>query len=420
MKHPLRPALLLLALALGGCLGQGSQPSAPPANFSVAPGESQVVLNWTADPNLTYWIYYSQGSTTGLGNADHILFQVTPPYDLTGLTNNTQYAFAVTASDNGSQVGPFTPVVTATPRLIGPQNTWTVGTPLGTGTNNLNAIAYGVVNGTGTYVAVGDGAQIWSAPFSYTSKGGVTGWTPQTSPVSGVNLTGIVYDGTRFVALGAAGTVLTSSDGTTWTAATAIAVPSGTVMHAIAYGNGVYVAVGDNGVIDYNGNAGVSGNWTPASSGTPQNLYGVAFLNGQFVAVGAQGTVVTSPDGITWTVQTSAASATTNALRAVAYGVVNGTGTYVAVGDAGTVLSSTDAVNWTKQSPNPTRANLKAIAFGPDAQFVAVGTAGTTVYGTTGTSWASNNVGTNQDLYAIAPNAVYIAVGVADTNVSAK
>jgi len=417
VRHPLRPALLLLALALGGCLGQGSQPSAPPANFSVAPGESQVVLNWTADPNLTYWIYYSQGSTTGLGNADHILFQVTPPYDLTGLTNNTQYAFAVTASDNGSQVGPFTPVVTATPRPIGPLNTWTVGTPLGTGTNNLNAIAFG----NNTYVAVGDGAQIWSAPFSYTSAGGVTGWTQQTSPVLGVNLTGIVYDGTRFVALGADGTVLTSSDGTTWTAATAIAGASG--MHAIAYGvvngTGIYVAVGDAGVIDYNGNAGVGGNWTPASSGTAQNLYGVAFLNSQFVAVGAQGTVVTSPDGITWTVQTSAASATTNALRAVAYGVVNGTGTYVAVGDAGTVLSSTDAVTWTAQSP-PTPQNLNAIAFGPDAQFVAVGAAGTTVYGTTGTSWASNNVGTNQDLYAIAPNAVYIAVGVADTNVSAK
>jgi hypothetical protein len=51
------------------------------------------------------------------------------------------------------------------------------------------------------------------------------------------------------------------------------------------------------------------------------------------VAVGYPGTILTSPDGETWTQRTSG---TTVGL----YGVAYGNGTFVAVGEGGTILTS--------------------------------------------------------------------------------
>ncbi len=48
--------------------------------------------------------------------------------------------------------------------------------------------------------------------------------------------------------------------------------------------------------------------WTTQTSGTDNVLRGVVYAGGQFVAVGNQGTVLTSPDGVTWTAQTSGAA----------------------------------------------------------------------------------------------------------------
>ena len=51
------------------------------------------------------------------------------------------------------------------------------------------------------------------------------------------------------------------------------------------------------------------------------------------MAVGRNGTILTSPDGVSWTAQTSL---TSNALYAVTYG----NNTFVAVGMYGTILTS--------------------------------------------------------------------------------
>jgi hypothetical protein len=59
----------------------------------------------------------------------------------------------------------------------------------------------------------------------------------------------------------------------------------------------------------------------------------VTYGNGTFVAVGEGGTILTSPDGVSWTARTSG---TSNWLDGVAYG----NGLFVAVGDRGTILTS--------------------------------------------------------------------------------
>jgi hypothetical protein len=61
-------------------------------------------------------------------------------------------------------------------------------------------------------------------------------------------------------------------------------------------------------------------------------LTAVAYGNGLFVAVGKWGAILTSPDGETWTEQ---ASPTGNPL----FGVTYGNGTFVAVGDFGIILT---------------------------------------------------------------------------------
>ena len=59
-----------------------------------------------------------------------------------------------------------------------------------------------------------------------------------------------------------------------------------------------YMAVGASGtiLISPNGNS-----WISRSSGTAQGLQGVTYGNGLFVTVGQSGTILTSPDGTTWT-----------------------------------------------------------------------------------------------------------------------
>jgi len=78
--------------------------------------------------------------------------------------------------------------------------------------------------------------------------------------------------------------------------------------------------------------SGVGTTWTLRNPGF-RTLHGVAHGNGLFVAVGYRGAILTSPDGVSWTAQTSG---TGNWLEGVAYG----NGRFVAVGDRGAILTS--------------------------------------------------------------------------------
>ncbi len=409
VKLLFRVIVLFSLIVLTAC-SQENPPADAPANVSAAAGENLVALTWDNVPGRTYWIYYKQGASVDLDSHDGILYNHPSPYLVQALSNGLEYAFAVTSSQSGSKVGPFSPVVTATPRQLSPTVAWTVGTSLTA--NNLLSVAYGA----GIYVTVGDAASVFVANYSYTSPGGVTAWNPATSlPVTGsTNLSAVIYDGARFMALGTDGTVIKSSstDVLTWVAASGIT--GATKMNDMAAGAGRYVAVGNAGEIYTNLGDAASAAWTLQSSGTGYDLYGISYLNGRFVAVGAFGTLLTSTDGVKWV---SPASGIGDSLRKVAYGA----STYVAVGDAGAITSSSDAITWTAQSVLPGGQSLHGISFGPDNQFIAVGTAGTLAYSATGAdnSWLTANAG-SVDLNSIAPNLVFIATGAAGANVSGK
>jgi uncharacterized delta-60 repeat protein len=129
---------------------------------------------------------------------------------------------------------------------------------------------------------------------------------------------------------------------------------------SVTWGANNFVAVGEVGTI-VTSSDGIT--WTPRISGNAGWLVGVGYGNGLFVVVGEQGTILTSPDGIAWTGRTSGTTARIN-------GVAFGGGRWLAVAESGEVLSSSDAITWTKLAPSADRLRGLTYAYG---QFVITG-----------------------------------------------
>jgi hypothetical protein len=121
---------------------------------------------------------------------------------------------------------------------------------------------------------------------------------------------------------------MTSTDGITWTRSTTSADIAIEFWYSVTYGNGLFVAVGqlaDSNTIMTSPD-GLT--WTLRGSLTTSDSWSsVIYAGGKFVAVGLSG-VMTSPDGITWTSRSSAAD---NSWTSVTYG----NGQFVAVSSTG-------------------------------------------------------------------------------------
>jgi hypothetical protein len=290
-------------------------------------------------------------------------------------------------------------------------------------TNGLLGIAYG----NGAFVAIGDSGVILSSPDGAT-------WT-QRSFSNDYGLASVAYGNGIFVAVGESGsigpgptggklfgTILTSPDGITWTARSL-----GTATYplcGIAYGNGIFIAVGNPPPAVFNplsseqavtssgldaiiltSSDGIT--WTPQSSAGASFLSEVAYGNGIFVAVG--NTILTSPHGITWTPQSSGSD---NSLSGITYG----NGIFVAGGDLGAILTSPNGVTWITRSSGITD-NLSGVAYG-DGILVAVGGSniigpfGSILTSLDGETWTIRSSGSTNNLFGIAyGNSTFVAVG---------
>jgi len=138
---------------------------------------------------------------------------------------------------------------------------------------------------------------------------------------------------------------------------------------AIDYLQSVLQAAGFNVCAHENlfSSAGIA-EWILRSTPTSNNnaWRSIAFGNGLFVAVASGGSVMTSPDGITWTSRTASIASSWEA-------ITFGNGLFVAVASASAgnqVMTSPDGINWTTRSSSA-NAGLFAIAFGNNT-FVAV------------------------------------------------
>ena len=159
-------------------------------------------------------------------------------------------------------------------------------------------------------------------------------------PTGGV-LWKAVYANDTFLTVGTAGEIMATPDGQSWSY-----FISGTneTLNSVTYGNGLYVAVGEAGTIVTSPD-GVD--WTLRSSGTTGRLFGVAYGNDRFIAVGLNGVILSSVNGTTWQAETSGSTSR--------FGDVIFAGNqFIAAGgipnSSATILTSPDGQTWTERT----------------------------------------------------------------------
>ena len=231
-------------------------------------------------------------------------------------------------------------------------------------------------------------------------------WTARTSGTT-VQLNSVIWSGSRFVAVGNSGTILTSLDGITWTRRTS---GTGNALWGLIWSETQFVAVGEYGTI-LTSSDGI--NWTQRNSGVPDsNLYDVSWSGTQFVTVGGEfqfpgnpaynnTLILTSPDGITWTKRGSGLP------NRKLYGITWSDSQFIAVSGSEVqpadtiILSSSDGINWTQRSiVIGTPYTLFDIVW-TGSQFVAVGPVGMVFTSSNGINWESRSSTNPGLLYSI-------------------
>ena len=197
---------------------------------------------------------------------------------------------------------------------------------------------------------------------------GVT-WTARTAVASN-GWNSVTYGNGLFVAVGEVGIVMTSPDGSTWTARSAA---EANWWNSVTYGNGLFVAVswdGTNRVMT--SPDGIT--WTARSASVADTWQSITYGNGMFVAVSntTNSYIMTSPDGITWTTRLTVSGADF-------LGATYGNGLFVVVTEAGAsgVYTSPDGITWTRRPSASSTTSYLGVAYG-NGTFVAVGSSGST------------------------------------------
>ncbi|MBI1175950.1 hypothetical protein GC207_00765 [bacterium] len=216
----------------------------------------------------------------------------------------------------------------------------------------------------------------------------------------GDHLAAITFDGTRFIAVGEMGVILTSTNGADWrltytdttnklwgvtvgdatvlaygdnstvlassgdaTTWRSVETGSDTAIHALTYGNNTYVALDFSWRVFISTNADTG--WHETLTPPDGAANDIEFGDGKFVAVGWNGLIATSSDGVGWTTQVSG---TDGPIWAVTYG----DGKWVAVGgeeDTGFILTSFNGTDWFLQL---TDTPMYSVTYGPYG-FIATG-----------------------------------------------
>ncbi len=186
-------------------------------------------------------------------------------------------------------------------------------------------------------------------------------WTPVVPSPTTNTLQGVCERNGLVVVVGDAGTVVTTTNGATWTTHRIASQPNLSCVVALESG---FVATGAAGAIFASPDA---ANWSARDSGTTGWVYRVRRLNGVLVAVGQNGLILTSPDGTVWSQRISGTAAW---LTDTTYA----DGRYFVCGTQGTLLSSANAVDWVPLS-TITGKSLYGLASRP-GQVLAVGVEG--------------------------------------------
>lgn len=233
---------------------------------------------------------------------------------------------------------------------------------------------------------------------------------PLTERTSGFgassNVIAVAYGAGVFVAVGNDGKLASSEDGTTWTLRTSGFGTSN--ISAVAYGDGQFVAVGESGKVSTSPDGTT---WTARTSGTAQWIKGIARGNGLWVLGAGGGVIRTSADAVTW-------AAATSGITDAIYGLAFGAGRFVAVGDNSACTVSNDGATWTPVDTASSAGFLYDVAYAGNL-FLAAGGSGIVLTSPDGLTWTDRNVGLGSvSLYGTyagttldGQSSVYVVVG---------
>jgi hypothetical protein len=256
---------------------------------------------------------------------------------------------------------------------------WTAITPTDNGisifgNNQILSIAWG----KNKFIAGGAYGEM-----AYSTDG--INWTEVSSfPITSSD---IAWGEDKFVAVGKGGIMAYSADGTSWTK---IGYGSGNgqsafdhneYIEAVAWGGGMFVAGGfkdgypSTAKMAYSTNG---TNWTAVSNTTfgDSPIWAIAYGNGMFVAVGQSGKMAYSTNGTSWTAVSNSTfgDGDRSSIESIAYG----NGKFIA-GGIGKMAESTDGINWTAITSALGNNTIYGIAWDGN-RFVAVGSSGKIAY----------------------------------------
>ncbi len=289
-------------------------------------------------------------------------------------------------------------------------------TIIGEGLDRLGGIAYSSANGK--YVAVGHVDYIAGRIFTFDNG---TGWH-ETAASPSHAFHDVAYGGGKFVAVGEAGKVLTSTDGENWTAH-AVTYPNGkkTTLLSITYAadKGLFVASGMGSATDQHKGGIMTSpdgiNWTVAYSDNMFTLWDITYGNGKSVAVGSTNNggcrIITSTDCVTWAESKQLASYPSlyavewDGTRFIAAGTLESKG-YTAV--------STDGVNWSSNTLQSGTSPFRTLTHGAGRLVTMGGYGDIYTSDDAGTVWNRRTLGITKNLNDVAYNGSWLYVAVGD------
>ena len=264
------------------------------------------------------------------------------------------------------------------------------------------------------------------------------------------DLEDVAYGSNLFVAIGSLGTIYSSPDAITWTLRVPPGGPGAGTFRGIAYANGRFIVVGYLSYPVIYSDDGI--NWSTPTTPPGGPCESVAYGNGVWVAVGQSRTRVSSDNGVTWTtgiIDSALLTATditfgngifsivtsgTMFVSGIITTTVNGTSllntftpatgyfssiafgnqVFVALKSDGQIYTSGDAVTWTLAYSTINGATWTSVTFG-NGRFVAVAITtafNNIMYSISGTEWTQLAAATSSSFFGITHgNGLYVAVG---------
>jgi hypothetical protein len=215
-------------------------------------------------------------------------------------------------------------------------------------------------------------------------------WQEAVGVTTERDLLGVAYGNNIYVAVGDTGTILTSSDGENWTSRTSGVTKA---LRTVVWGNNQFVAGGDDGTILTSANG---ESWSSKTSGATSSIHQIIWASNKFIVVGGDtaggddAILLTSTDGSAWQSRTTGLTAQLDA-------VVWGNNLFVAVGNEGGLITSADGEIWTKRDPG-TDYFIRGIVWtgskfmGISQEEVGSGDPLKSIVSTNGTDWTAQEI----------------------------